>query len=424
MQDFLGTLVGKLTKAALVFRKGGGQALPGLVVERLFPGYVGSMLKKLPEGVVIVTGTNGKTTTTKIAVHLLKASGKRVLTNSTGSNLTRGIASSLSQHASLSGRLRHDVAVLEIDEATARRLVGNFTPKWVLALNVSRDQLDRYGEVDTIASYIGAAMSASEGIVANANDPNIHKLAEEISAGNKKPTVFFGSAQKLKKYFPSDYELAAVKNDAAEQNPPRLDVELADFHEQNATYLVDGKNYQVRLKLTGQHNFLNAAAALSLCRQLLPDTATENLVRELADVDLAFGRGENYQLENGAEIELVLVKNLASFTQALSSYGAGQENLMIAINDNIADGRDVSWLWDVNFGPLSGKQITVTSGTRAADMALRLSYEDIKVQTIESDLKKAVEILGSTHGKKVILATYTAMLWLHSWLSKHGEKKT
>lgn len=423
MQNFLGTLVGKLIKAALVLRKGGGQALPGLVVEKLFPGYVTSMLRKLPEGIVVVTGTNGKTTTTKIVVHLLEASGKRVLTNSTGSNLTRGLVSSISQHASLSGRLTYDIAVLEVDEATARRFVKRITPKWVLALNVSRDQLDRYGEVDTIALYVGAAMSAAEGIVANANDPHIYKLAEEISANDKKPTVYFGSAQKLKKFFPSDYELAAVRNDTAEQNVLKLDVELADFRGQDAAYLVDGKNYQTHLKLTGQHNFLNAAAALSLCRRLLPDTTTEDLVRELANVDLAFGRGETYRLENGAEIELVLVKNPASFTQALSSYGAGQENLMIAINDNIADGRDVSWLWDVNLSPLSGKQITVASGTRAADMALRLSYEDIKVHAIESDLKKAIDILGDASGKKVILATYTAMLWLHSWLSKRGKKK-
>lgn len=423
MRNFLGTLVGKLVKAALVLRKRGGQALPGLVVEKLFPDYIGSMLKKLPEGVVVVTGTNGKTTTTKIIVHLLQANGKRVLTNSTGSNLTRGIASSISQHASLSGRLPYDIAVLEVDEATARRFVERVIPKWVMALNVSRDQLDRYGEVDIIASYVGAALSAAEGIVANANDPHVYKLTDEISANNKKPIVYFGSAKKLKKFFPSDYELAAVKNDTAEQNMPRLDVELADFNGQNAVFLMDGKNYPAHLKLTGQHNFLNAAAALVLCRRLLPDIANQDLVDKLADVDLAFGRGETYRLENGAEIELVLVKNPASFTQALSSYASAQGSLMIAINDNIADGRDVSWLWDVNFAPLSGRQVTVTSGTRAPDMALRLSYEEIKVRAVEGDLNKAIDILANTNGKKVILATYTAMLYLHSRLSKRSEKK-
>ena len=426
MRNSLGTLTGKTIHQALRFRHNGGQALPGLVVEKVFPNYLEKMLSQLPEGVVLITGTNGKTTTTKIVTEILKANGKRVLTNQTGSNLTRGIVSSVSQHATAGGKLRQDVAVLEVDEAQARRLVERIKPRWVLALNVSRDQLDRFGEVDTIASYIGAAMQeATEGIVTNAGDPHLYGLAKGISTQKKLELKLFGAAKSLNKYFPSDYELAAVNRSVKSREKSAkisLDVELADFKGQTVIYKIGDKVYKSKPKLTGQHNFLNGAAAITLCRQLLSDTEPAKLIDQLSKVSIAFGRGETYRLKNGTLIELVLVKNPASFTQALASYGSGEEDLMIAINDNIADGRDVSWLWDVNFAPLKGRKIALTSGTRAADMALRLSYSDIKTGSIEPRLAAALRDLGRRPGKKVILSTYTAMLQLYNILSKQGEK--
>lgn len=423
MRDVAGTLVGKAVKQTLVFRRRGGQALPGLVVEKLFPNYVGSMLRKLPEGVIIITGTNGKTTTTKIVTHLLKANSKKVLTNSTGSNLIRGIASSVSQNANPAGKLKYDLAVLEIDEATAKRLVEQVKPRWVLALNVSRDQLDRFGEVDTVAGYVGAAMKSAENVVTNADDPHLLELAKGLAKST--PVHFFNAAPKLKKFFPNDFEMAAVSNAVKSREKHGLteaDVELADFRENYVKYSINGQIYETDLKITGQHNYLNGAAALALCRQLLPGTTDKQLVEQLAEVSLAFGRGERYRLKSGAVVELVLVKNPASFTQALASYSSGRQNLMIAINDNIADGRDVSWLWDVNFQPLGGKKVALTSGKRAFDMALRLSYDDIKVGQIDPSLTGALDRLSRTSGKKVILATYTAMLSLYSHLSNKAEK--
>jgi lipid II isoglutaminyl synthase (glutamine-hydrolysing) len=425
MRDFFGTLIGKTIRLLLGFRRDGGHALPGLIIEELFPNYVASMLHKLPEGIVIITGTNGKTTTTKIVTHLLQANGKKVLTNPTGSNLIRGIASTLAQHATIFGKLHYDIAILEIDEATARRLVDIVKPRWVLGLNVSRDQLDRYGEVDTIAAYVGAAMEkATAGIVINAGDPHLARLAKQIAAKRKLTVHYFGAAPSLKKYFPSDYELGAVDQTASKAvvELSNLNAELVSFDGQAVTYKIDNKTYSAHLKLSGQHNYLNGAAALALCRQLLPNVSADNLIEELSDVPLAFGRGETYKLSSGAVIELVLVKNPASFTQALASYSSKDSDLMIAINDNIADGRDVSWLWDVNFAPLNGREIMVTSGTRSADMALRLSYDDIKVVTIEPQLSKALNLLSRQPGRKVILATYTAMLSLYGVLSKEGEK--
>lgn len=420
MRNFLGSLTGKIVRLLLSYRRAGGHALPGLIIERLFPDYVGSMLAQLPEGYVIVTGTNGKTTTTKIITHLLKANGKKVLTNPTGSNLIRGIASSLAWRADHFGRLKYDIAVLEVDEATARLLVGLIKPRWVLALNVSRDQLDRYGEVDTIASLIGVAMgAATEGVVTNSRDPYLVKQAEKI----KKPVIFFAAAPRLANFFPNDYQLAAVdpseKKTATKSQIP--DVELTRFNGQKVEYTMGGKKLSTTLKLSGQHNFLNAAAALALCRRLLADAGPEDLLHELSNVSLAFGRGEKYRLKNGAEVELVLVKNPASFSQALLSYGSIKTQLMIAINDKLADGRDVSWLWDVDFSSLKGSVLAV-SGTRAADMALRLSYDGIETREIEPRPREALRILSHSPGRKIILSTYTAMLQLYSYLAKNAEK--
>jgi UDP-N-acetylmuramyl tripeptide synthase len=424
MVNFLGTLIGKTIRLLLSFRLNGGHALPGLVVEKLLPSYVPCMLSTPPEGVVIITGTNGKTTTTKIVAHILKANGKKVLTNSTGSNLVRGIASSLAQHASWMGRLKQDIAILEVDEATARALVKQVRPRWVLGLNVSRDQLDRYGEVDTVASYIGTAMAAaSKGIIANAADPHLHKIASRVAEAKKISLWYFGFSDKLAKFFPSDYDIAAVGQIRPSQKATiKPDVELVNFSGQKVTYRIGEAEYNTQLKLTGQHNFLNGAAALALCCQLLPEKPPGELVSELSQVDLAFGRGERYRLHNGAEIELVLVKNPASFTQALASYAAAKPSLMIAINDNIADGRDVSWLWDVNFAPLQGQAVAITSGSRGADIALRLSYDGIPVAEILPPLPKALRRLSRLEGSKVILATYTAMLSLYKELNNKGVK--
>jgi lipid II isoglutaminyl synthase (glutamine-hydrolysing) len=425
MQRIAGTLLGKLVRSGLLLRPGGGHALPGLVVDKILPGYTSAMLKQLPGGVVYVTGTNGKTTTTKALVQILQAKGKRVLTNPTGSNMVRGVASTLIQSSGLSGKLSYDMAVLEVDEASVRPLIHKVKPRWVLALNVSRDQLDRFGEVDTIAAHIGSAMmAATEGIVTNAADPHLVNHAKAAAKQKAVALHYFGASPKLREYFPSDYELAAVKKSISTPDSPAklsIDVVLADFSGQLVTYLIDGKKYQAELKLTGQHNFLNGAAALAVALRLLPEVEPAELLAELAKVSIAFGRGETYRLDNGAVVELVLVKNPASFRQALASYASADNNLMIAINDNIADGRDVSWLWDVDFSPLKGRKVAITSGSRAADMALRLKYEDIEVGKIEPHLEKALLQFAKPGSANIMLVTYTAMLSLYKLLSKSAE---
>lgn len=420
-----GTIIGKSVRVATRLRPHGGHALPGLVVQKIMPNYTRDMLKQLPNGVVLVTGTNGKTTTTKILVEILKANGQRVITNSTGSNMVRGIASSLIRNSKLGAKLPYDIAVFELDEASAKQLVAAVKPRWVLALNVSRDQLDRFGEVDTIAKHVGHAMeAATEGIITNADDPNLLKIAKQISQNKDVEVGYFGVSQRLLKYFPSDYDMAAVGTPKTSDKGlrPELAVELANFKANEVTYKIDSKNYITRPKLSGQHNFQNGAAALALAKKLLHKSDPTDLVKEMARVSIAFGRGESYKLKNGAIVELVLVKNPASFRQALASYAENSQNLMITINDNIADGRDTSWLWDVDFKSLDSDHFIVTSGTRAADMALRLKYDEIKVNSIQPKLSDGLLELSNQVGSKVILATYTAMLSQYKYLNKVAEK--
>lgn len=422
MRKTVGTLVGKSVAGAVKLRgRSGGQAMPGLVVETLVPGYLGSMLKQLPEGVVVITGTNGKTTTTKMVVELLQKSGKKVLTNPTGSNLTRGIISSVSQQAGKTGKLPFDLAVFELDEAYARQFTDVCKPRFVLGLNASRDQLDRFGEVDLVAKLISETMlSASEGILVNADDKRLSKAVANAPVS----VTYFGVAPKLLKYFPRDDEIVSVekRQPVLQAADAPLAVELLAFEGENATYRIGKQKYDVSLQVTGQHNFQNAAAALALTRALLPSTDPAGLVHALSLVRPAFGRGQVYTLKNGSVIQLNLVKNPASFRQGLASYVRKDTVIMMAINDAVADSRDMSWLWDIDFTTLQGHDVLLTSGTRAVDMALRLQYDDITVGEVESNLEKTLRVLSNIPNEKVIFASYTAMLKLHAVLSKEAGK--
>lgn len=426
MQKFIGTHVGKLVQRAVRIGSGGGQALPGLIVEKLFPGYFAAMLNKLPEGVIIITGTNGKTTTTKMVVELLRSQNKKVITNPTGSNLTRGIISSLIEQADHKGRLPFDMAVFEVDEAYAKQFVQQVRPRWVLALNVSRDQLDRFGEVDAIAELVRTTMCAAvEGVVTNANDPRLSVIGRDISKGENDVKVeYFGVHKSLRKYFPTDNEIVAIdtKHEILPAEPELPSVLLQSFKNQTAVYSINGKLYPTTLQVTGQHNFQNAAAAIALACHLLPTASTKVLVERLSTVGIAFGRGQIFKLRDKSSLQLVLVKNPASFNQTLASYLTNSPSVMVAINDDYADSRDVSWLWDVDFTTMTATSIEITSGSRATDMALRLHYDNIEVKTIEPNLNRAITAFCKLPGNKLVIATYTAMLHLHAKLEKDAGK--
>lgn len=414
-------LVGQGIRYATKLR-GGGSAFPGLVMEKLHPQFVVEELAKLPQGVVVVSGTNGKTTTTKMVVQLLESQGLRVFTNRTGSNFVRGVAAALLGEMSLTGKLDADIAVLELDEAHAVHFVKMVRPRYSLLLNVLRDQLDRFGEIDTTRRMLSSVAGATSGtIVLNREDPRIRSLASNAQSGTK--VSYFGLSDKLRSLFPSDDEMRGSTDvDEAVTAPefPAASVVLSDFAGTQATFGLEGREVTGTVNLYGIYNIFNAAAAIALTQEVLGEKLNETaLLAELEKIAPAFGRGETLTV-NGQTLQLLLVKNPSGFRLSLASADAKDYATMIIINDQYADGRDVSWLWDVDFHSLIQGGVTMVSGVRAYDMALRLAHDDVYVETVNEDLEEALaEFIRKSHGKPMrIFCTYTAMLAIRKELSK------
>ncbi|GHU08413.1 glutamate ligase [Alphaproteobacteria bacterium] len=404
-------VIGKLTRVVARLR-GGGSALPGLVVEKIDPHFMSDILSKLPHGVAIISGTNGKTTTTKIVTDLLESQGLRVFTNKTGSNFTRGVVSAILGDIH-DFKFNYDIAVLELDEAHAVKFVEQVKPTYTLLLNVLRDQLDRFGEIDKTAKLLTEVAKKTTGaVVLNREDPLVASIA--CSLPRSVETINYGYAPKLAGFFPNDDELHGAK--APKKSTAKVDVELKSFTANSVTYEIGGKDYSTKVKISGAHNLFNAASALALVRAILgAKTDSGTLVRSLSKVKSAFGRGEKLNI-NGAWIELILVKNPAGFRSSLRSQYNPNAETMIAINDHYADGRDMSWLWDVDFTAL--KSVKTVSGIRAYDMALRLQYDNIGFDRVVPDLKIAVREFLSGDKPKQIFCTYTAMLEIRKLLGK------
>lgn len=413
-RQMISTIIGKSVKKVAKLR-GGGSALPGLVIEKIDPKFIQRTLADLPQGVVIISGTNGKTTTTKIVVELLESVGLKVFTNRTGSNFSRGVAAALLDEVNIRGKLDADIAVLELDEAWAVKFVQIVRPRFSLLLNVMRDQLDRFGEIDNTAALLQKiAEATSDTVVLNRDDPRIFKISEHIQA--KK--VFFGTTSELLQLMPTDdtlkYGTATANQSVA------ADVLLKKINAQQATFQIDNKEIDVDLQLTGVYNLLNAAAAVALARQIAGPEITDTILSALENIKPAFGRGETIYL-NGIPIELILVKNPSGFRLALLSFAKNNSATMIAVNDNYADGRDVSWFWDVDFSLL--KNVAMISGVRAYDMALRLKYDDIPIGKIDTNISKALEDFINTNPDepKQIFCSYTAMTTIRRLLSEKTD---
>ncbi len=409
------TILGKAVKQAASLR-GGGSALPGLVVEHIDPNFISHTLADLPLGVVVISGTNGKTTTTKMVVELLESQGLKVFTNRTGSNFTRGIAAALLGEINVMGKLHADIAVLELDEAHAVNFVKKIIPRFSLLLNVMRDQLDRFGEIDHTTNMLRrVADSTTEIVVLNREDKRIASIAKSLDDNKVR---FYGLDESLLPLFPSDDDLHG--NGTNKKSTQNADVILSKFSDSSATFIIDGESVSIKLKLTGVYNVFNAAAALSLVRAIIGDKVDQSkLIVALSKVTPAFGRGEMIKV-NGQPLELVLVKNPSGFRLGIKSFDSAGYATMIAINDNYADGRDMSWLWDVDFTSLIASGVQQVSGVRAYDMALRLQYDEITVRNVDTDLKSALNKFIAKYNKQPmrVYCTYTAMLAIRKQLSK------
>ena len=427
MRSRLTVALGRTARLAARMRGGGsgGTAFPGLVMERTDPGFLERTLSRLPRGVIVVSGTNGKTTTTKMVVQLLREQGLKVFTNRTGSNFVRGVLAALLTEVDAAGNLDADIAVLELDEAHAVHFVARVRPRACLLLNVMRDQLDRFGEIDYTASLLHSiAEATSDVVVLNGDDPRLAAPAflEDVTAR----VVSFGAGEDLRSLFLSDDDLRTglvSPREAGRAPGPRVTLEA--INGQRATVSVDGASHEVDFAIPGVHNLLNACAALGVVLEVLGEDADlPGLLATLGTVQAAFGRGEVLTLD-GRPVQLSLVKNPAGFRMGLlsaASQAQDGEVVVVAINDEYADGRDMSWLWDVDFAALRANGVAVVTGVRAWDMALRLRYDDVEVTDVEPDLRKAVALMrrAATDADRPmrIFTTYTAMLALRSILGE------
>ena len=430
LRTTIAALAGKAARRAARMRGGGsgGSAFPGLVAEKVDPGFLAHALADVPDGIVVVSGTNGKTTTTKMLVAVLRAHGKEVFTNPTGSNFTRGVISSLLSEPLRRGRLRADMAVLELDEAHALHFGRAVAPTHALLLNVARDQLDRFAEIDHTAGLLTQlAGMTSDGVVLNRDDPYVNRIAATLAPGVD--VTWFGLGASV-----ADRISELSEHDAREQEdftaPPAgaRDGLLDPLDEERLqiTFGAEGEGGRVgpvSLRQRGLAAMINAAAATTTAKHLLgADFRPEAAEQALRAVAPPFGRGEVIDVD-GTTLELVLVKNPAGFTVALGTYGSTPTATMIAINDDYADGRDVSWLYDVSFESLRDKGVALTTGVRGWDMALRLQYDDVPVGATEVDLRRALDTFLADHAgePKRIFTSYTAMLALRRMLGERYD---
>jgi UDP-N-acetylmuramyl tripeptide synthase len=308
------------------------------------------------------------------------------------------------------------MAVLELDEAHALKFAAEVKPTHALLLNVARDQLDRFAEIDHTAGLLAElAEQTTIGVVLNLNDSFVSRIAGRVREGVK--VTYFGVDPSIADRLPELQEADVRFEDSFVPPEPTAADGLLKPHDERRFEVRFGPTDRVGpmvLKQRGLAAMINATAATSMAKVLLGNEfRTVAAVAALQRVEPPFGRGEVIDA-GGEPLELVLVKNPAGFTVALSTYGSTPVTTMVAINDNYADGRDVSWLYDVSFDSLRDKGAALTTGVRAYDMALRLQYDGVAVAAVEPDLDVALERFLSEYADqpKRIFCTYTAMMAL------------
>lgn len=435
--------------------KGGGTAAPGLVADFIDPGILRKVGNRLERGVVVVAGTNGKTTTSRMIADVLEADGSTVIHNRSGSNLVRGVAAAFAEQTGFTGTPNGDVGVVETDEAAFADIVERLQPRIVLLNNLFRDQLDRYGELESIATRWAAALArlpSTSTVVVNADDPMLAEITRNILARR----VTFGMDERthLLERLPHAADSSTCRRCGAELEYSALyvshlgawrcprctaarptldvrgfDVRLNDVESLDMTVQAAGSEQNtLSTGVPGMYNAYNvlATAAVASVLGIVPQV----LQRAIGAFRSAFGRIERVEIA-GRTVTLALVKNPVGFNEVLRMLTMATGGLtvptMIVINDRHADGRDVSWLWDVDFEMLAdGDAMLHTSGIRGTDMANRLKYAgvaDERIRSLEPNSGAAIDLFVSSipeGGRGYILATYTAMLDIRANLAERG----
>lgn len=422
---------------------GGGTTIPGKLLSKLDPGAIDRLAARLPLGSALVSATNGKTTTAAMTAEILRPR-LRLAHNRSGANLISGVASTLLEAGDA------ELGLFEVDEAALPEVARRVRPRVLCLANLSRDQLDRYGELELVAARWRDAVRAlgpETTVVVNADDPVVGDLAgasaRTITFGLDDPAQARPALQHAadSKYCvrcgaPYDYAAAYVGHLGEYRCPrcgharPELDVsarsiELEGLERATFELVLGGELRKVTIGLPGLYNVYNAVAAATLSREL--GASPDEIAVGLSRFRPAFGRAERIAV-GGKQLLVLLVKNPAGANEAVRTIAAaGPPRLaVVALNDAIADGQDVSWIWDVDFEPLiEGLDRLVASGDRAPELALRFTYGGMAAERVEvvPELARALDRgleLTPAGGELVVLPTYTAMLALRKIVSERG----
>ena len=429
--------VGTLARTA---RRGGGTSLPGKVLTRVEPHAIGQLAARLERGSVVISATNGKTTSAAMVASILERTGARLVHNRAGANMAGGIASALAAASRRGGReLAGDFGLFEVDEFWLGAVVEELEPRAMLLGNLFRDQLDRYGELETIADRWAAVVAGRSGLVLNADDPLIADLGRGGGAtyfgvdddSLALPELQHASDSKHCRRCGHAYEYTAIylahlghyrcPNCGQERPAPDVvasKVELRGIR--SAAFTL--RERRIELPLPGLYNVYNALGAAALTLSL--GVPLEDVVDGLERVAPAFGRAETLDL--GRPTSILLVKNPAGANEVLRTLAleGGELDLLGVLNDRTADGRDVSWVWDADWELLVGHLRRMTcSGTRAAELALRLKYAGLDTARIVviDELEAALDSALRGEGPLYVVPTYTALLELQDLLTRRGQ---
>ena len=443
---------GKATAAlSRISGRGGGTTLPGDVARLIDPHVLRKLSSDLKFGSIVITGTNGKTTTARLIAWLLEGAGHRVVSNRSGANLIFGVTAAALKSAGGGGHMRADWGVFEIDEASLPKAIDEIQPKAALVLNLFRDQLDRYGELESIAKKIEGALAnlpAGSHALLNADDPRV----AEIGSNLEHAPLWFG----LDDTTVAEHELphaadartcprcgaslifdaVYVGHDGVYRCPngdfqrPIPDITAQkitlDGFDNIAMTMHSTNDQRIALPLGGLYNAYNVLAAYTAGITLGLEPGY--IAQRLQNFRAAFGRQERMEFR-GRHLNLVLSKNPAGFNETLRTAVdlAKGNNFLIALNDRKADGTDVSWIWDVDFERLQGKaRALIPGGNRANDLAVRFKYAGVDASPPETDPGKALDALvkATPEGETAhLLCTYTAMLDLRAELVRRGWAK-
>jgi len=440
--------VSKLVGVSLKIIGRNATTFPGLVAQRIYPEILKDLSVNYSDGIVIVTGTNGKTTTSNLLASILRMAGKDVAFNQAGANMMSGITGALIANTRWTGLSRAKLALLEVDEATVPKLCCQLTPHITVVTNFFRDQLDRYGELDTTVRMVKEALPPETILILNADDPlvaqfgkehakvkyyGVERTPESRTDSNETREARFcprcGAVLAYTLYHYGQLGYYACTSCGFQRPQPDCLAEQVYMEDGKLFFRVGVSSFEI--SLSGYFNLYNAMAALSAARELGISDAES--VSGLKGFVARAGRMERFVLRSGP-ITLALIKNPTGFNQVISTVLGTEQDIamLIAINDLAADGRDISWLWDVDFERLGqanerlGK--IVCSGLRAEDMALRLKYAGVAEDKIliEHSLEQAVSLIEAYRrgDAEVVfcLPTYTALFPLRELLAGNSKE--